>query len=157
MQPQKYPTAEAYVEFIGTLLSGAVLSWFSPLLKKNSPILADLDNFLVEFNIFGDIDRIQIAITKFRSLQQKPRAALTYAVEFRFFANDVDWDNNALINTFRWGLQDDVKDLFLNMLDLTSLSKAIMQAVRCDNSLFERQQERRSTQGSYQTDSSFSI
>ena len=53
------------VRFIGILLSGAVLSWFFPLLEKNSPILVDLDNFLVEFNnIFGDTDRIQTATTK---------------------------------------------------------------------------------------------
>ena len=36
-----------------------------PSIEKNFLILVDLNNFLVKFNnIFGDIDRIQTAITK---------------------------------------------------------------------------------------------
>ena len=64
-QPQRYPTAEAQVGFIGILLSGAILSWFSLLLEKNSPILANLNNFLAEFNnTFRDTDSIQTATIK---------------------------------------------------------------------------------------------
>jgi hypothetical protein len=40
------------------LLSGAALSWFVPLLEKNS-FKKDLDDFLTEFNdMFGEIDRV---------------------------------------------------------------------------------------------------
>jgi hypothetical protein len=39
------------------------------LLVKNSPLLKDLNDFLTEFNdTFGEIDRVQTATTKFRSL-----------------------------------------------------------------------------------------
>jgi len=86
---------------IGALLIEAALSWFSPLLEKNSPIFANLDTFLIEFNnTFGNIDRVQTATTKFRLLQQKSRATSTYAIEFQLFANDVDWDDNTLISAF---------------------------------------------------------
>ena len=65
LQPQRYPTTEAQVGFIGTLLSRVALSWFSLLSKKNSSILANLDNFLAEFNnTFGNIDKMQTATTK---------------------------------------------------------------------------------------------
>jgi hypothetical protein len=41
------------------LLSGAALSWFVPLLEKNSSLLEDLDDFLIKFNItFGKIDKV---------------------------------------------------------------------------------------------------
>ena len=57
LQPRQYPTGASQVGLIGTLLSGAALSWFAPLLEKNSPLLEDLDDFLAEFNdTFGETD-----------------------------------------------------------------------------------------------------
>jgi hypothetical protein len=49
-----------------------------------------------------------------------------------------------LIRQFQWGLRKYVKDLLLTLPDATTLSEAITQAVRCDNRLFLRKQERRS-------------
>ncbi len=153
MQPLRYPTEETQVGLIGTLLSGTALSWFSPLVEKNSPLLQDFDGFIEEFtNTFGETDKARTAATKLRSLQQRSRAASAYAAEFRQLACDVDWDNNALISAFRWGLRDDVKDLLLNLPDPMTLSEAITQAVRCDNRLFERRQERRSSSGPFRVD-----
>ena len=153
LQAQRYPTAEIQIGLIGGLLTRAAFSWFLPLLEKNSPLLTDLDAFLVEFtNAFGETDRAHTTTTKLRSLQQRPRAASVYVAKFRQLACDVDWDDNALISAFRWGLRDDVKDLLLNLPDPTSLSEAITQAVRCDNRLFERRQERRSISGPYRAD-----
>jgi len=65
------------------LFTGAVLSWFLPLLEKNSPILVDLDTFLIEFNnTFGYTNKVQIATTKLWLLQQKSCAASTYVAKF---------------------------------------------------------------------------
>jgi hypothetical protein len=51
------------------LLSEAILLWFAPFLKKNSPLLEDFDDFLTEFSdIFGESDRVQMVIIKLRSL-----------------------------------------------------------------------------------------
>ena len=115
--------------------------------------MTDLDAFLAEFtNTFGEIDQARTATTKLRSLQQRSRAASVYAAEFQQLACDVDWDDNALISTFQWGLRDNDKDLLLNLPNPTSLSEAITQAVRCDNRLFEKRQERRLISGPYRAD-----
>jgi hypothetical protein len=45
LQPRQYPIGASQVGLIGTLLSGAALSWFAPLLEKNSPLLKDLRAF----------------------------------------------------------------------------------------------------------------
>ena len=59
LQPQQYPTGASQVRLIGTLLSGAALSWFAPLLEKKSFLLEDLDDFLAEFyDTFGETDRV---------------------------------------------------------------------------------------------------
>jgi hypothetical protein len=56
---EKYLIEASQVGLIEILLSGTALSWFVPLLEKNSPLLEDLNNFLTEFNeTFGEIDRI---------------------------------------------------------------------------------------------------
>jgi hypothetical protein len=50
-----------------------------------------------------------------------------------------------LIDQFRCGLSDDVQDLLLTLADPSSFSEAITQAIRCDNRLFERRQEKKVT------------
>ena len=153
LQPQRYSTEEIQVGFIGTLLTGTALSWFSSLLEKNSPLLANLDQFLEELSrTFGERDRALIATTKLRSLQQRSRPASAYVAEFQQIACDLDWNDTALITMFRWGLRDDIKTLLLNLPKPTTLSEAITQAIDCDNRLFEQRQERRLLFGSYRAD-----
>ena len=44
------------------------LSWFAPLLKKESPLLYSFDAFFKEFAAtFGEADRERVADTKIRS------------------------------------------------------------------------------------------
>jgi hypothetical protein len=101
LQQQRYATEETRVGLIGTLLSGTALSWFSSLLEKNSPLLADLDQFLEEFSrTFGERDRALVATTKLRTLQQRSRPASPYVAEFQQLACDLDWNDAALITMF---------------------------------------------------------
>ena len=153
LQPHRYSTEETQVGLIGTLLTGTALSWFSSLLEKNSPLLANLDQFLEEFSrTFGERDRALIATTKLRTLQQRSRPASAYVAEFQQLACDLNWNDTALITMFRWGLRDDIKTLLLNLPKPTTLSEAITQAIDCDNRLFEQRQERRLLFGSYRAD-----
>ena len=102
LQPRQYPKGASQVGLIGTLLSGAALSWFAPLLEKNSPLFKDLDDFLAKFNdTFGETDRVRTSTTKLRPLRQGSRATSVYAADFRQLACNVDWDDNALISAFR--------------------------------------------------------
>jgi hypothetical protein len=91
LQPHRYATEETQVGLIGSLLTGTALSWFSSLLEKDSPLLADLDQFLEEFSrTFGERDRALIATTKLRTLQQRSRPASAYVAEFQQLACDLD-------------------------------------------------------------------
>jgi hypothetical protein len=142
LQPHRYATEETQVGLIGSLLIGIALSWLSSLLEKDSPLLANLDQFLEEFSrTFGERDRALITTTKLRTLQQRSRPASAYVVEFQQLTCDLDWNDTALITMFRWGLRDDIKTLLLNLPKPTTLSEAITQAIDCDNQLFEQRQE----------------
>jgi hypothetical protein len=135
------------------LFTRTALFWFSSLLEKDSPLLANLDQFLEEFSrTFGDRDRTLIATTKLRTLQQRARPASAYVAEFQQLACDLDWNDTAFITMFRWGLRDDIKTLLLNLPKPTTLSEAIIQAIDCNNRLFEQRQERRLLFGSYRGD-----
>ncbi len=95
--------------------------------------------------MFGDSDKARTLTNKLRRLQQGTRSAIVYASEFRQLACDVNWGEAALIDQFRYGLCDDVQDLLLTLADPSSFSETITQAIRCDNRLFERRQEKKVT------------
>jgi hypothetical protein len=144
LHPHNYPTGTAQVGLIGTLLTGTALAWFAPLVEQSSPLLHNFDGFLSEFEAtFGETDKHHTAANCIRTLRQRNRPAAVYAAEFRQLACDLTWNDAALIAQFRAGLQDEVKDLMLTMMDPVTLSEAIAQAVRCDNRLFERRQEKK--------------
>ena len=144
MHPSRYPTDASRVGLVGTLLSGSALAWFAPLLEKESPLLNSFEEFISEFKAcFGDTDSIRTAINKIRRLRQGDRPASAYAADFRLLAADIPWDDQALMEQFRYGLRNDVKDLLLTFPEEPkSLTEAISRAVRCDNRLFERRSER---------------
>jgi hypothetical protein len=144
MHPTRYPTQASRVGLVGTLLSGSALSWFAPLLEQQSPLLDNFEAFIEEFKAcFGDTDSVRTAINKIRRLRQGDRPASAYAADFRLLASDIPWDEQALMEQFRYGLRNDVKDLLLTFPeDPKSLTEAISRAVRCDNRLFERRSER---------------
>ena len=147
LQPDRYPTEEARVGLVGTLLTGQALSCFAPLFEKRSAILSNFETFIEAFvETFGEHDNVRWTTTKIRSLRQGVRSASVYASNFRQLASDINWDEEALVNQFYWGLRDDVKDLLLTLPDLQTLNEAISQAVRCDNRLFQRRQDQRPRQ-----------
>jgi hypothetical protein len=141
-------TDSSRVGLVGTLLTGPTLSWFAPLLEANSPLLNNFEEFIKEFKAcFGDTDSVKTAINKIRTLRQGDQPTLTYAANFRLIASDIPWDEQALMEQFRSGLREDVKDLLLTFPeDPKSLIEAISRAIRCDNRLFERRFERQQQQ-----------
>jgi hypothetical protein len=146
LHPRRYFDDTTRVGFIGTLLIGTIAAWFTPILETSSPLLQDFNAFMVEFEVvFGDSDKVRTSANKLHRLQQGTRSAIVYASEFRQLACDVNWGEAALIDQFCCGLRDDVQDLLLTLADPSSFSEAITQAIRCDNRLFERRQEKKVT------------
>lgn len=145
LQPLRFPNDRVKVGFIGTLLTGTAASWFSPLFETDSPLLEDLNLFICEFErTFGDFDRATVAANKLHSLSQGLTSASEYAATFRQISCDLQWGEDALIDIFRRGLREEVKDLLLTLPYPKSLNEAITYAVNCDNRLMERRMERRS-------------
>lgn len=117
LHPTRYLDGITQVGFIGTLLSCNALFWFAPLMEKISPLLKNLNAFMEAFTAtFGDSDPERMAKTKIQILQHGSRSAAIYTAKFQQLTCDLDWNSKALINQFRHGLKDNVKDLLLAML-----------------------------------------
>jgi hypothetical protein len=146
LHPRRYFDDTTRVGFVGTLLTGTAVAWFAPILETSSPLLQDFNAFMAEFEtVFGDSDKAKTSANKLRRLQQGTRSAIVYASEFRQLACDVNWGKAALIDQFRCGLRDDVQNLLLTLADPSSFSEAITQAIRRNNRLFKRRQEKKIT------------
>ncbi len=95
--------------------------------------------------VFGDSDKARTSANKLCRIQQGTRSTIVYTSEFKQLACDVNWGEAALIDQFRCGIRDDVQDLLLTFTEPSSFSEAITQAIRCNNRLFERHQEKKVT------------
>lgn len=148
LNPKRYRTDSLKVGFIGTLLAGRALDWFTPLLENKERYTNVLDNYK-EFkkafeSAFGEPDREQVAETAIYNLVQGKSSASVYAANFRNIAVDLSWNDPALIVQFRRGLNDDVKDMLLNHDKPKTLDEMINLAIRIDNRLFEHRAEMKS-------------
>ena len=115
MDPLRYPNNASRVGLVGILLSGTTLTWFTPLLEKESPLLNNFEEFISEFKAcFGDTDSIRMTINKIWRLRQRDRPTSAYATDFCLLVTDIPWDDQALMEQFRYNLRNDVKDLLLN-------------------------------------------
>src|SRR2546421_18914 len=80
------------VGLIGSLLTKAAQSWFTPLVEKNSLVLDNYEEFLRQFEaIFGEHDRSWVAARKIKNMWQGNRSAATYAANFQQIQSELDW------------------------------------------------------------------
>jgi hypothetical protein len=133
------------VGFIGTLLAGRALDWFTPMLEapdRYTTVLNNYNEFKKAFEaVFGEHDRVQVAETAIGKLIQGKSSASVYAANFRNVAVDLKWNDAALIHQFRRGLNDNVKDMLLNYEKPKTLDDMINLVIRIDNRLFEHRAE----------------
>ena len=72
-------------------------------------MLNNFEEFMSEFkSCFGDTDSVRTAINKIRRLRQGERPASAYAADFRLLASNIPWDDQELMEQFRFGLRNDV-------------------------------------------------
>jgi hypothetical protein len=143
-QPSRFNTEHAKVLYSLGRLSDSALSWSIPLQENNSPLLSSFATFeqaLIE--AFGVLDKKQDAIRKLRALRQGSQATSQYASNFSRLQYDTGFNDEALRDQFYQGLSDHIKDVLAQQLvEPTTLNELVKLAIRIDNRLFERRQER---------------
>ena len=148
MAPNRYATDAVKIATVGSLLKGDALAWYNPFIEwpdKHKAALASWKEFLTVMNsAFSDPDLEAVAEAKIRNLKQGRGAASAYVSRFKQIASDLSWNDAALISQFRAGLSEAVKDMLVYQDPLpTGLEEFHNLAIRLDNRIFERDQDKR--------------
>ncbi|KAK3574048.1 hypothetical protein QTP86_001328 [Hemibagrus guttatus] len=105
MQPQLYPDDHAKVAFIISHLDGKALRWTEPLWTQNNPIVSSLSSFTEHFKeVFGKPEWDSSLSERLCRLRQGAVSVSDYALQFRTLATASGWNEQALITTYRQGL-----------------------------------------------------
>lgn len=147
------------IMFAGYRLDGDAMSWYEPLLRDHLEHIEtardqetkDLFTTFANFektlkDMFGDPEEDRTAERQLAQLRQT-KSASDYATKFKQLAAQLRWEDGPLIVQFYGGLKEDVKDEIARQDRPEELHKFIAMAVRIDNRLFERKQEKQRKPG----------
>jgi hypothetical protein len=147
LQPLRYTTDGSKIATLGTLLTDKALAWYVPFLEKPELYQEELASWPLfkskMAKTFGEIDQASVSANKLRKLNQGSGMVSHYAAEFRQLALDLDWNEPALINQYRFGLSDAVKDMLIHYDYPTNLNDFVDLTIKIDNRLFEHRVDRR--------------
>ena len=88
-----------------------------------------------------------MAIRIIQHIKQRHSAA-EYTTQFKQYSVLTDWDDNALMVTYRRGLKENMKDeITFDGRAVDTLDELIAQAINIDDKLFERAIEKRHDRG----------
>uniref|UniRef100_A0A3B1JYM9 Gypsy retrotransposon integrase-like protein 1 n=1 Tax=Astyanax mexicanus TaxID=7994 RepID=A0A3B1JYM9_ASTMX len=130
-------TDEAKIGFIISRLSGKALEWATAIWEDLSG--ASYTDFLATFRSVFDHSRYgQSNGELLLALKQGQKPVASYALEFRTLAAGSGWNNAALINVFRCGLNPDVQRELACRDDSLTLDQLISLSIRLDQLLSRR-------------------
>ncbi|OBS82415.1 hypothetical protein A6R68_23597 [Neotoma lepida] len=93
--------------FVTSMLTGRAARWASAKLERASYLMHNYRAFMMELkHVFEDPQRREAAKRKIRRLRQGLGSVADYAHAFQTIAQDLDWNEAALIDQFLEGLGD---------------------------------------------------
>ena len=150
LHPDQFLDHEAKILWAGALLKGHAFDWFQPYLEDflEHDDATDRDDATTEMfasyisfeeklkQAFGDTEAERTAVRKIQQLKQTGTVN-DYAQSFRGYAVQIEWDDDALKDTFRLGLKKEIKEKMI-MEDIPdSLDDMIKLATKIDGRLTE--------------------
>lgn len=147
LNPSRFPTDQTRILFIGSLLVSDCAKWFEAVISKTPASSWTYATFLETFEkLFKEpLDEI-IARREIQQLRQKTLPATVYATKFMSLSVLTGFNNEALLDLFRQGLNDDIKDVLASSANVPKdLTGFFNHVITVDNRLHERRLEK----GSY--------
>lgn len=140
---RNFPDDRTKVHFLISLLKDQAAKWALPLLRQDSPLLADYTGFCNRLEAaFGNPQKESQANRAIRRLKQGKSTVATYTTEFRLLAQDLTWNDSALRDQYLEGLSDEVLDQLATMERPTTLDTLIQRSLQIDDRLEDRRQAR---------------
>ncbi|KAK3553874.1 hypothetical protein QTP70_012711 [Hemibagrus guttatus] len=130
MQSHLYPDDRAKIAFIISRLAQA-LRWAEPLWSQNNPMMSSLSDFTKHFReVFGRPEWDSSLGERLCRLKQGNMSVAEYALQFRTLAAASGWNEQALITTYRQGLDPRVHLHLAAYEDSMRLEKFIQLSIR---------------------------
>lgn len=144
LQPDRFPNDETKCRFTGSLMTSEALSWFRYVCEARSSLLLDFEDFVHDFeDNFKDPNIQRQAQMALKKLKQGKGSVVSYATKFRRLTQDTGYNDQAHIDLFRNGLNDEIKDVLASSLnEPDELEPYIHYCIKIDNRLYERRTER---------------
>ncbi|ROI96441.1 Retrotransposon-derived protein PEG10 [Anabarilius grahami] len=131
MQPHLYPSDTSKIAFLISQLSGKALKWADSIWSQHGAVTQSYSAFISHFReVFGKPITDSSAGEKLYNLKQGSMSIYDYALQFRTLAAVCGWNEQALITTYRQGLEPRVR-LHLAACEDSIKKKFIQHSIRC--------------------------
>uniref|UniRef100_A0A9J7X2D2 Retrotransposon gag domain-containing protein n=1 Tax=Cyprinus carpio carpio TaxID=630221 RepID=A0A9J7X2D2_CYPCA len=131
MQPHVFPTERSKVAFVISQLKGKALQWADSIWTQNYPVIQSYTNFVDHFReVFGKPTWDSSIGEKLYNLKQGKMSVNEYALQFRMLAATSGWNEQALITTYRQGLDPHVRLHLAAYEDTIGLERFIQLSIR---------------------------
>ena len=142
-RPEDFFNDQRKINYLISFLRGIALEHIGNLRDKGElpTNYADFEKLLIQ--AFGQTNEKVEAVLKLRTIKQLPNQPCTkYANLFNNYALKSDYNDECLIDLFKSGLNNGIRDLLLTMPKPKTLAELQEQAILCDDRLFEDKSER---------------
>ncbi|KAK3512423.1 hypothetical protein QTP70_009845 [Hemibagrus guttatus] len=110
MQPHMFPTERSKVAFLITQLSGKALLWADSIWSQNHPAVQSYFSFVDQFKeVFGKPSWDSSIGEELYNLKQGKMSVNEYALQFRTLAAKSGWNEQALLTSYRQGLDPQLR------------------------------------------------
>ena len=131
MQPHLYPTERSKVAFVISQLQGKALLWADSIWTQNNPVIQSYSSFIDHFReVFGRPAWDPSIGEKLYNLKQGKMSVNEYALQFRTLAATSGWNEQALLTTYRQGLEPRVRLHLAAYEDTIRLERFIQLSIR---------------------------
>jgi len=133
-----------------TYLRGPAEHWVKPFLNRymagtdNTGMFSSWGHLKQALkSVFGISNEVSQAIRVIQNLKQKGSAS-EFTAKFQEYAHLTTWNDDALMEMYRRGLKDEVKDeLMRSNATIEEMGDLTSEAIRIDDMLYERRMERK--------------
>ncbi len=143
LYPERFNDDSTKVIYIISRLYGTAMTWAASLIENHDPCLNNYDSFIGKMkSFFGNNDATFIANQKLRSIKQKRLGDIrNYIIEFNRYADESSWNEEAKMDAFLNGLNEQIATRILEMFPGPStLSRLQTIASRIDCRIFAHRQ-----------------
>ncbi|KAL0161733.1 hypothetical protein M9458_045458, partial [Cirrhinus mrigala] len=130
--PSMYQTDDAKIGLVINCLSGSALRWAESIWSQGGPVASSYHAFAQHFlEVFGRSDQMTSAGEELYRLRQGSASVQEYSIRFRTLAASSGWNEQALLTTFRQGLEPHIRLMLASHDDSIGLERFIQLAIRC--------------------------